>query len=151
MFVRNPVPSKKEWDAVQGIHPKALLCSIPCLRGNSVVAMSAADTDAFGSLVTDICYAGTRGDPVYLHIEKFHRAKLAEHVGRGGEPEKFRCRIIKRLLDKIVMPANWLMFRLDPDGTKPIAEVHEALKPYWRDFQTFLLQHEDRAKGTVDQ
>ena len=32
LFVRNPVPSKKEWDAVQALHPKILLCSVPCGR-----------------------------------------------------------------------------------------------------------------------
>ena len=46
LFVRNPVPSKKEWDAVQALHPKLLLCSVPCAAG-----LSASDTAAFAELM----------------------------------------------------------------------------------------------------
>ncbi len=40
------------------------------------------------------------------------------------------------------MPANCLMHRLDPKGTRKLSEVHAALQPYFRDYQAFMLQHE---------
>jgi hypothetical protein len=80
LVVRNPVPSKKEWDAVQALHPKALLCSVPLLCGTTLKAISAADTEAFAELMGDVCFAGSAGDPLYLHVQKFHRAKLTAHL-----------------------------------------------------------------------
>ena len=40
------------------------------------------------------------------------------------------------------MPANWLMYRLDPKGTRDLNDVHSALQPYFRDYQAFMRQHE---------
>ena len=137
LFVRNPVPSKKEWDAVQALHPKLLLCSVPCAAG-----LSASDTAAFAELMADLTFAGGPHDPLYLQIQKFHRAKLADHLAAGKAEKDFKCRIIKRLLDKIIMPANWLMYRLDPNGKRSVTEVHTALQPYFRDYQAFMRQHE---------
>jgi hypothetical protein len=57
---------------------------------------------------------------------------------------------MKRLLDKIIMPANWLMHRLDPDGSRTLAYMHNALRPYYRDYPIFLEQHEPKAKAAVD-
>jgi hypothetical protein len=112
--------------------------------------MSAADTTAFAELMGDIFCAGSAGDPVYLQVQKFHRAKLAAYLEAGGEEEKFKCRIIKRLMDKIIVPANWLMYRLDPHGSRTLTYMHNALKPYFRDYQIFLEQHDPKAKTTVD-
>ncbi len=74
---------------------------------------------------------------------------MAAFLGAGGEEEKFMRRIIKQLLYKIIMPANWLMYRLDPHGSRTLTYMHNALKPYFREYQIFL-QHDPKAKATVD-
>jgi hypothetical protein len=63
---------------------------------------------------------------------------------------KFNGRIIKRLLDKIIMPANWFMNRLDPHSSWPLPDVHAALKPNFWDYNIFLEQHEPKYKAAVD-
>ncbi len=90
--------------------------------------MSAAATEAYTELMGDVCFAGSAGDPLYLHVQSFHRVKLAEHLEVGGKAETFKCRIIKRLLDKIVMPANWLMHRLDPDGACTLPYMQKVFR-----------------------
>jgi hypothetical protein len=114
--------------------------------------MSAADTRAFAELMGDICFAGSACDSLYPHVQKFHRpgVQLTAHLEAGGTAKTFTCRIIKRLLDKIIMPANWLMYRLDPDGSRTLAYMHNALRPYYRDYQIFLEQHEPKAKAVVE-
>ncbi len=50
-FVRNPAPSKREWDAIQSLHPKVLLCTTPMAS-----CMSREDREAVCNLLTDICW-----------------------------------------------------------------------------------------------
>jgi hypothetical protein len=75
---------------------------------------------------------------------------LAAHLEAGGKAETFKCRIIKRLIDKLIMPVNWLMYRMDPDCSRPLADVCAALKPYLQIYHIFLEQHEPKFKAAVD-
>ncbi len=43
-FVREPSPVKKDWDALQRLHPKAMVCLMPLGVGR---VLSADDTQAF--------------------------------------------------------------------------------------------------------
>jgi hypothetical protein len=47
----NPAPSEKEWDEIQSLHPKVLLCIMPMASG-----MSLTDKIAVCELLTDICW-----------------------------------------------------------------------------------------------
>jgi hypothetical protein len=145
-FIRKPYPTKKEWDAIQGLHPKILVCTVPVCPN-----LSGDDTEAVAQLMGDICWHGQHKVPVYLKIQKFHADKLKEHLDAGKEATDFKCRIRKRLLNKMIMPTNRLMYKLDPKCTRSVDDVHAALMPYFSEYQAFLRQHEDRYKDVVGQ
>jgi hypothetical protein len=93
-FVREPSPVKADWDALQNMHPKAMVCSMPLGVGRK---MTAEETSAFGELISDLFYTHPRCEPVYLHIQKFHAAKLEIHLESGELEENFKCKIRKRV------------------------------------------------------
>ncbi len=72
--------------------------------------MTWEDRDAVCELLTDSCCTGLKSDPLYLKIQKFHAAKLVDHLESGGKLEDFKCRIRKTLLNTMVMPSNKLMY-----------------------------------------
>ena len=144
-FVRNPTPSKREWDDIQSLHRKVLLCSFPLAAG-----MNAEDRDSYTALIRDICCTGLKSDPLYLKIQKFHALKLEDHLAAGGKPEDFKCRIRKKLLNTVIMPSKQLMYDLDPTGKRKLEAVHKALLPYVQEYRVFMDQHLDKHKATVD-
>jgi hypothetical protein len=91
--------------------------------------MTAEETSAFGELISDMFYTHPRCEPVSLHIQKFHAAKLEDHLESGELEENFKCRIRKRLLDKIMMPSNKLMCTVDPKGSRKLNHVMRDLQP----------------------
>ncbi len=91
-FVREQSPVKADWDVFQKVHPKAMVCSMPLGVGRK---MTAEETSAFGALISDMFYAHPRCESVYLHIQKFHAAKLEDHLESCGLEENFKCRIHK--------------------------------------------------------
>jgi hypothetical protein len=79
--------------------------------------MTAADTEAVSKLMTNICWSGQLGDPVYLMSQKVHADKLETHLAIGSTMENFKCRIRPRLLDRLNMQFSKLSYFLDPRGT----------------------------------
>ena len=146
-FVREPSPVKADWDALQNMHPKAMVCSMPLGVGRK---MTAEETSAFGELISDLFYTHPRCEPVYLHIQKFHAAKLENHLESGELEENFKCRIRERLLDKIIMPSNKLMYTVDPKGSRKLNHVMRDLQPYFRAFIVFCDQHLECNRAEVD-
>ncbi len=112
--IRNPAPSKREWDEIQSLHPKVLLCTTPMASG-----MSLTDKVAVCKLLTAICWTGLKSDQLYLKIQKFHAAKLEAHLESGGKLEDFKCRIHTTLLNKLVMQSNKLMYAMTRAGSLP--------------------------------
>jgi hypothetical protein len=62
-FVLNPKQHKKEWDALQALHPKAAMTTVPVSGG-----LSLADTEAFCDLMLYIYCMGLLEDQ---HISRF--------------------------------------------------------------------------------
>ncbi len=123
-FVRNPRQHKKDWDALQTLHPKAAIASLPVAD-----CISLADTETFGALMLDIYCMGPLDDPPYLKIQKFQAAKLGAHLAAGGTKADFKRRIRKSLLNHLVMQLNSLLYLIDPNGTKKVMEVARRLEP----------------------
>jgi hypothetical protein len=151
-FVHEQSPVKTDWDAVQNIHPKAMVCSLPLGEGRK---MNAEETSAFGALMADMFYTHARSEPdppqlVYLHIQKFHAAKLEDYLESGGKAFDFKCRISKKLPDKIIMLSNKLMYTVDPKGSRKLACVMKDLKPYFQAFAAFCDQHLECNKDILD-
>jgi len=146
-FVRDPQPSKKEWDHVQALHPKVWLLSVPLM-------LSAADTTSFAELTTEIMWTSggphvLSQEPVYLKIQNYHASQLQEWIARGNKEANYKSVMKKKWLDSIVMPTNKLMFELDPCKTRSLESVMTDLTPYIMDFRAFLLQHTDEHRATV--
>ncbi len=89
-FIRNPEQHKKEWDALQALHPKAAITTFP-VSGS----MSLADTEAFSELMLDIYFMGQQ--IIYhtsrLKIHTLHAQKLEVYLAAGGKKEDFKCRL----------------------------------------------------------
>ena len=71
-FIRDPKPTKKEWDKVQALHPKCMMCALPIISTKE-------DAEAFSSMVYDVTmYEGEADAPLYLRIPRWHVAQLSE-------------------------------------------------------------------------
>ena len=106
------------------MHPKTMICATPVGGGRK---MSAEETSAFGKLEGDLFYTHARSEPVYLHIQKFHAAKLEDHLKSSGKAEDCKCRIRKKLLDKIIMPSNKLLYTVDSKGKRKLTHMMKDL------------------------
>ncbi len=112
--------------------------------------MNAEETSAFGALMADMFYTHARSEPLYLHIQKFHAAKLEDHLESGGKEDDFKCRIRMKLLDKIIMPSNKLMYTVEPEGSRKLSCVMNDLKPYFQAFAAFCEQDLECNKDILD-
>ncbi len=112
--------------------------------------MNAEETSALGALMADLFYTYARSEPVYLHIQKFHAAKLDDHLESSGKEQDFKCRIRKKLLDKIIMPSNKLMYTVDPKGSRKLDHVVKDLKQYFQAFAAYCDQHLECNKDILD-
>jgi hypothetical protein len=90
-----------DWDAVQNIHPKAMVCSLPLGEGQNFTEdecrgdISIHRSHSGHVLYTCVLQAGVSS------YSKFHSAKLEDHLESSGKEEGFKCRISKKLLNKI--------------------------------------------------
>ncbi len=78
---------------------------------------------------------------MYLYIQKFHAANLEDHLESCRLEENLKCKIRKRLLDKIIMPSNKLMYTVDPQSSRKLELNHvmRDLKLYLPAFCVFLI------------
>jgi hypothetical protein len=142
-FISNPEVTKREWDAISDLHPKTLiLCA--------AMGLDAEGNEAYAELCADIILSGSADDPLYLRIQKFHRNKISAYVATGGKEEEYVWNLRKKYVAQIMVPSNRLMYTLDPKGTRKRDRVIQDLKPYQRDYHTFLRQHEPARKAVVD-
>ncbi len=74
-FVCEQSPVKADWDAPQKEHSKAMVCSLHLGVGQK---MTAEETSAFRHVLYTFAL-----EQVYLHIHKFHAAKLEDYLKSG--------------------------------------------------------------------
>ncbi len=97
--------------------------------------------EAFAELLDHIKYAGSPGDPLYLRIQKFHRAKIEHFVAAGGDEEEYKWNALRtKLVARLIVPSNSLLYAPDPNGTRKVERVRQELVHYQRKYLTFLDQ-----------
>jgi hypothetical protein len=142
-FISNPVVTKREWDAVSDLYPKALILSY-------AVGLDKEENEAYAQLCCDIIFAGSADDPVYLTIQKFHRDKISKFVAAGGKEKEYGWKLRKKLVVQIIVPSNKLLYAIDPNGTRKLDRVINNIRQYQRKYLCFLKQHEPAQKAIVD-
>jgi hypothetical protein len=111
LFPSVPTPLKSMYDLMQEAHPKTLSCS--------VIAKGRHDASKkFMRLAGTIDAAGEKGAPLHLKIKAMH-----DDVKRGAKSYLFP---MENLAD-VLMPRQWFLKYLDPDGTRPLAEVYKEV------------------------
>ena len=108
---------------------------------STAMGLDAAGNEVYAELCADIILAGSADDPLYLRIQKFHRNKISEYVATGGKEEEYVWKLRKKYVAQIMVPSNRLMYKIDPKGTRKRDRVIQDLRPYQRDYHTFLKQH----------
>ena len=143
-FIRDPIATKKEWDQVQALHPKCMLCTLPLhAKGDAV-------HEFVQQLVDVLMFYGDDEDvPLYLRIQRFHAAKISELIESGKTVDDYKCPFKKSLFDKLVMPSSKLMYHLDPNKTRSIDNILTELHPLVREYQAFLEQGTTKYKDAV--
>jgi hypothetical protein len=141
-FVRNPMPSKKEWDMLQALHPKCIWLSLP-------LDLRPSEIEEFGRLVFGILDAGNSDEPTYLKIQKRHSDSMAQWLSSGGAQEDYKTGIKESLFDNILMPTNRLLYLLDPTTKRSVESVQDDLRPHFRNYVSFMAQHQPAGRDTV--
>jgi hypothetical protein len=143
-FIRDPIATKKEWDQVQALHPKCMMCTIALyLKGE-------APKEFVQQLADVLMFDGDGEDvPLYLRIQRFHAAKISELIESGKTVDDYKCPFKKSLFDKLVMPSSKLLYRLDPNKTRSLDDVMTEVHPLVREYQAFLEQDTPRYNDTV--
>ena len=135
--------TKREWDAISSLHQKTLvLCYSEGLNHG--------DRVGFAELLGHIMYAGSLGDPLYLRIQKFHRAKITYFVAVGGDEDKYQWNLRKILVAQVIVPSNRLLYALDPKGTHKLDRVRQDILQYQRKYLCFLDLHQPVQRTIVD-
>ncbi len=122
--------TKWEWDAISDIHPKTWAPSYS-------EGLDKESNAAFAELLGLIMYAGSADDPVYLRIQKFHRTKISHFVAAGGDEADYEWNLRKKLVARIIVSFNRLLYALDPKGTRKLS----------RDRQDVVLSATTRASS----
>ena len=129
-FIRKPIVIKGMWDAVQEAHAKTHSCCI-------LLECSKCSEERYFSLVEEMMACGERTTPLHLKMVINH--------------EKFAARGESVYIDwcdykLVLVPRQNLLKKLDPDGTRSVAEMREQLRPMANAYERLVL-HDIRAPG----
>ena len=142
-FIRDPQPTKKEWDKVQALHPKCMICSCPTTGTKE-------DAVAFSMWLYEVTmHEGDADAPLYLRIQRWHAAQISEWIEGGKKLEDYKVPR-KSLFDSIMMPSSRLLYTLDPENKRNVVDVLEDLREYMADYLAFLSPHKAKYKPIVE-
>ena len=124
-FIRNPVPTKVLWDMIQDFHPKTLATSfiVEGTGGQGLV-------ESFEKLNSDILHSGLENGALHLKIEAWHEA-----MTQAGESSPIKIGSFRTIL----MPRQSLLKRLDPDHSRPVADIRRDLHRFANQYHNVVL------------
>jgi hypothetical protein len=131
LFPSKQVLCKPVYDEMQDFHSKTLLCTIP-------MAWDKPEADKwFEDLVDTVDRCGYEGAPLHLKLKAYH-ADVA-----SGVREKSRLK--QSHLTELLMPRDWYLKSIDPEGKRPLAEVKTKIEK--RALQYYALVRQEKTMG----
>jgi hypothetical protein len=123
LFPSQQVLTKAIYDDMQDFHCKTLLCSVAMAwkpLGDEVPQL-------LEDLVQTVHRSGCDGAPLHLKIKAYH-----DDVAKGLRK---KSALKQSNIMELLMPRDWYLKSLDPDGKRPLAEVHRLVSDradqYW--------------------
>ena len=118
-FIREPQPTKEMYDAVQDMHPKTLSACF-------IIATSTSKRNPeiiYRDMMEQVMETGHARAPLHLKV-------LAYHGDRVAEREKLPLELLD--LKTVLMPRQWFLEKLDPDGSLSVPELRMLLEQHVR-------------------
>ena len=133
-FIREPQPTKEMYDAVQDMHPKTLSACF-------IIATSTSKRNPeiiYRDMMEQVMESGRARAPLHLKVLAYHSDRIAE-----------RERLPLELLDlkTVLMPRQWFLEKLDPDGSLTVPELRMILEPHVREYRAVVLRHAPEPPG----
>ena len=114
-FISDPKQTKEMYDTVQAMHPKTLsVCTI-------VATYTKCNRDLYHDMVEEVMKSGHPRAPPHLKVLAYHRNRVA-----AGQALPLQLLDLKTVL----MPRQWFLTRLDPEGDHPVADLRAMLEPH---------------------
>ena len=126
-FIREPQETREMYDAVQAMHPKTLSACF-------IVATSTSKRNPegiFDEMMEKVMESGRARMPLHLKV-------LAYHHDRTVKREKLPLEVHE--LKQVLMPRQWWLDKLDPDGSLSVEELREKLEPHVRAYKAVVLR-----------
>ena len=126
-FIREPQETKEMYDAVQAMHPKTLSACF-------IVATSTSKRNPeliYNDMMEKVMESGRARMPLHLKV-------LAYHHDRTTRREKLPLELHE--LKTVLMPRQWWLEKLDPDGLLTVEELRQKLEPHVRVYKAVVLR-----------
>ena len=127
-------PDKAIWDKIQGIHPKTAVLSYVMEGGSKLVS-------EFPAYVHEVYRQGEDATPLHLKIWLSHDDRKRE-----GKPLTLKIESFK----KVLMPAQHLLKKMDPDNTRSVADVLVDLQPLQDQYANLVVRNRPDLVPGVD-
>ena len=125
-FITNPQPTKEMYDAVQAMHPKTLsACFIIAVYNTKCVR------NLYHGMVEEVMMSGHPRAQLHLKVLAYHRNRVA-----AGQALPLKLLDLKTVL----MPRQWFLTKLDPNGDLPVPELRALLEPHMLAYRNLVLQ-----------
>ena len=131
LFQSEQVLCKPIYDEMQDFHSKTLLYTIP-------MAWDCKEADKrFEDLVDIVDRCGNEGSPHHLKIKAYHADVEIGVREKSGLKQSH--------LTELLMPRDWYLKSIDPEGKRPLAEVKTKIEK--RALQYYALVRQEKTMG----
>jgi len=134
-FIREPIPTKAMWDAVQGMHSKTLSACFLIEYSNRPAHIPIIYRD----MLEIIMESGTASTPLHLKIAAWHAEREREGTAMPLELDRLKT---------IIMPRQALLKELDPTGDLSVPQLRDLLEPLVQEYQDLIVR--DRIQQSMD-
>ena len=113
------------YDAVQAMHPKTLSACF-------IVATSTSKRDPegiFDEMMEKVMESGRARTPLHLKVLPYHHDRTVKR-------EKLPLELHE--LKQVLMPRQWWLEKLDPDGLLTVEELRQKLEPHVRVYKAVV-------------
>jgi hypothetical protein len=123
-FISDPIIPKSVWDEIQDMHPKTLACIFIITGTGKKLNIR------FQERVEEIFDMCDELTPLHLKIEAWHKAN----------PERGSLTLDR--FKTIMIPRQHILKTLDPEHTRPVAELRKALSPMKDEYLDVVIDNE---------
>jgi hypothetical protein len=126
-FIREPQETREMYDAVQAMHPKTLsacfiLTTSTGKRNPEII---------YRDMMEQVMESGRARTPLHLKVLAYHNDRIAQREQLPLELHE---------LKSVLMPRQWWLRKLDPDGLLTVPELRQKLEPHVRMYKAVVLR-----------